>query len=168
MSHERGIKNRKGNLLIESIVALSIATIGIVGILGLLSQSVGLNKEVSQKFVATYLAAEGIEVVKSLIDKNVADANPWNEGIAGGDYELSFDGTALVPFSGTPLKFDSDTGVYGYGDGVATPFKRKVSITEIDLDEGGTDELKVVSSVTWTGRSGEESVVLEDHFFDWR
>ncbi|KKU94355.1 MAG: hypothetical protein UY26_C0002G0137 [Candidatus Jorgensenbacteria bacterium GW2011_GWA1_48_13] len=166
-------KNRKGNLLIESIIALSVATIGILGVLGLLSRSLGINKDVSQKFAATYLAAEGVEVVKSLIDKNFADSDAWNEGIGDCgfptcDYEVVFNDAALSGFSDHFLNFDSTNGTYSYGDGVPTPFKRKIVITAIDLNGGGDDELKVNSSVTWAVRGGTETVDLEDHFFDWR
>lgn len=168
MNEELRIKDRRGNLLIESIVALSVATVGILGVLGLLSRSLSINKDVSQKFTAAYLAAEGVEVVKSLVDKNYADGNPWNEGITDGDYEAAFDDTALGAFADRFLNLDSANGVYSYGDGEATPFKRKINVTEIDLDGGGTDELKVVSSVTWFVRGGTETINLEDRFFDWR
>ena len=74
MNNELRIKDRKGNLLIESIVAISVIVISFLGILSLLSRSLGINKDVSYKFIATYLAAEGIEITKSLIDKSFTDA----------------------------------------------------------------------------------------------
>ena len=154
--------------MVESIVALSVATVGILGVLGLLSRSLGINKDVGQKFIATYLAAEGIEVVKSLIDKDLVDGNSFNATVSGGDYEVNFDDTVLASYSDRFLNFDSATGIYGYGSGSATPFRRKITITEIDLNGGGTDEIKVNSSVTWAVRGGTETVNLEDHFFNWR
>src|ERR1051325_3403499 len=61
-------QNEDGSLIIESLIALSIALIGLVGVLAFLSQSIKVNTQVEQRFVATYLAAEGLEIVKSLID----------------------------------------------------------------------------------------------------
>jgi len=172
MNNELGMRNRRGNLLIESIVALSVATVGILGVLGILSRSLSINRDVGQKFIAAYLAAEGVEITKSLIDKNFADGNPWNTGIgdcgsSSCDYEAAYSDTALGAFADRFLNFDPASGIFSYDAGNPTPFKRKISITGINLD-GGDDELKVVSAVTWTGRDGPETISLEDRFFAWR
>ena len=63
-------KNREGSLLIESIVAISVAVVGILGVLGLLSRAFAIQRDVGQRFIGTYLASEGIEVVKGIIDTN--------------------------------------------------------------------------------------------------
>ncbi len=152
----------------ESIVALSVATVGILGVLGLLSRSLGINKDVSQKFIATYLAAEGIEVVKSLVDKDFVDGESFNNTVKSGGYEADFDDDVLSGYADRFLNFDAATGIYSYGDGEPTPFKRKITVTAIDLNGGGDDELKVNSSVTWRVRGGTETVDLEEHFFNWR
>ncbi len=162
-------KNREGNLLVESIVGISIAVVGLLGILGLLSRSLAINKDVGQKFVATYLAAEGIEVVKSLIDKDYADGNAWNTTVTGGSYEVSYDSTVLGAVSGNPLLFDPANGKYSYAGGNPTLFTRTVDVLEIDNNgDGGTDEIKVNSVVQWLARGVTQEIDLEDHFFDWR
>ena len=85
------MRGKEGSLLIESIVSINIALIGLLGVLGLLSSSLSLNRDMGQKIIATYLAAEGIEVVKNLIDLNYVDGNvAWNERINTGSYELSY------------------------------------------------------------------------------
>ncbi|MCP6720208.1 MAG: hypothetical protein KJI72_02725 [Patescibacteria group bacterium] len=165
------LKNREGNLLIESMVGISIAVVGLLGILGLLSRSLAINKDVGQKFIATYLAAEGIEVVKSLIDKDYADGNAWNTTVTGGSHEVSYDSTALTTLVGSPntLLFDSTDRTYSYAGGNPTLFTRTVDIVEIDNNgDGGTDEIKVNSIVQWLARGVTQEVNLEDHFFDWR
>jgi len=168
-------KSRKGSLLVESIVGISIAVVGLLGILGLLSRSLAINKDIGQKFIATYLAAEGIEVVKSLIDKDYADGNAWNNTVKGGggggvgSYEVSYDSTVLNAVSGNPLLFDSTNGTYSYAGGNPTLFTRTVDILEIDNNgDGGTDEIKVNSIVQWSARGVTQEINLEDHFFDWR
>src|SRR3990167_7505221 len=94
------LKESGGNLMIESIVAISVTVIGFLGVVGLLSRSISVNKDAGQKFVSTYLSAEGIEVVKSLIDKNYVrqsegETIPWNGGIRTGNYEVSYDSAGL-------------------------------------------------------------------------
>ncbi len=164
---------RSGQALIESIVAVSILTVGFLGIFSLLSQSLSLNRVVSDNYTATYLAAEGVEVIKNLIDANTIRGQAWNCGLTDGTYELSWDslpasgacgGTALQNNQNRFLSFDSATNLYSYAGSVATPFKRQVALTRVS-----GDELKVVSQVTWLGRgTGNFSVNLEDHFYHWR
>ncbi len=171
MNHESGIKNRRGNLLIESLVSISVILIGFLGVFGLLSRSLGLNKDVSQKFVATYLAAEGIEVVKSLIDKSFVDELAWNDCCGSGSWEVAYDSTVLAaaPVEPTSLLFDEADGSYNYETGVPSPFTRTVEISEFDRnDDGWPDEIKVNSKVNWVRRGTAEEINLEDHFFDWR
>ena len=46
-------------MLIESVVAISLVVIGLLGILTLLSNSIAFNRNAANKLTATYLAAEG-------------------------------------------------------------------------------------------------------------
>jgi hypothetical protein len=157
-------KNRDGNLMVEAIVGISISIIGLLGIVAMLSKSLAISKDVSQKFVATYLAAEGIEVIKSLIDKNYVDGQPWNKDIRDGEWEVVYGGSSLQRATGRFLYFDPQTGIYNYDTTkIQTPFQRIASTTAI-----GSDEIKVVSVVSWTERGVPKSVKLEDHFFNWR
>ena len=64
------LKLTKGYVLVESVVAMTIVVVGLLGIFSLLSQSLSLNRVVGDRYVGTYLAAEGIEVVKNIIDNN--------------------------------------------------------------------------------------------------
>lgn len=78
-------------MLVESIVALSLVVIGLLGIIALISRSVSLNSNVINRFVASALAAEGIEVVKNIIDSNFATKGAnWNNGFSDAFYEISF------------------------------------------------------------------------------
>ena len=162
-------------MLVETMVALSVITIGLLGIFALLSTSMGLNRFVSEKHVATYLAAEGIELVKNLIDTNYIARKggqliSWNEGLSqAGSYEIDYMSTSLAPVSGGNLNllYYSD-GLYGYdqsGGAEQTKYKR-----EIIIDPSIADQIKVNSIVVWEGRGLAEArmVNLEDKFFDWR
>lgn len=170
------LKDREGSLMIESLVAISITLISLLGVFALLSQSIALNKNAGQKFLATYLAAEGIEVARSIVDANYTaptypNSTSWNSGVNNGSFELSYnsDVSALAlakdlgHLSTTPLNFISVTGVYGYDVGRPTPFVRTVEVTNVS-----GNEIKVVSIVNWSERGTAQSVSLEDHFFNWR
>lgn len=155
-----------GQILVESMVALAITVIGLLGLLSLLSNSIGINKVVSDQYVGSYLASEGVEVVKNIIDNNVASGNPFNQGIGYGDYEVGHDSTGLALYQGRKLKFDSTSKRYSYQAGADTPFIRKITISQ---GINGQDELVVHSNVTWKTRGGAQNTVdAEDHFFNWR
>ena len=156
------LKTNEGELLIEAGIAISILVVGLLGILSLLSRSLSLNNIVSSKYIASNLAAEGIEVVKNLIDANIIQFKPWNTGLANGSYELSYDGLVLNPNQNRNLLFDESNNTYNYQNGELTPYKREIEI----IDRG--DEIQVNSIVTWQIRGGSYSVNLEDHFFNWR
>jgi len=171
MKHETQsitFQENSGQLLIEAMVGISIATVGLLGIVGLVSRSASLNRVVSNQFIATYLASEGIEIAKNLIDNNIVQSNSWNSGFTtAGSFNIDYKSLNLqdVPFAeNRALLFDPATGLYSYQKGDPTPFIRIINIEPI-----GSDEIKVNSVVNWIDRGGAKfSVNLEDHFFNWR
>lgn len=87
----RRLRGRGGYLLIEAIVALGILAIGLAGILTLFSNAIGYSRSVSDSYAANYLAAEGIEVVKDMVDANaIQKCSQWWSGLSAGSYEVSY------------------------------------------------------------------------------
>src|SRR3989338_4555341 len=108
----------KGVVLVEVIVAISIVLTGIVATYTLATRAIGLNRIVAERHVATYLAAEGIEIVKNFIDSNVLAGQPWNSGLSDGCYELDYNPVSnkfsliLAGAMVRPLNYDPSTGHY--------------------------------------------------------
>lgn len=174
---------RRGQSLIEAMVAISLLTTGFLGLVALLSRSFFLNRVVSDETTANYLASEGIEIAKNLIDHDVylnlagvPGAAGWgtcfdSQGFNPDEVELDYSTTdckGLAPFSPTDfLEFDPVTGLYGYnlpaGDGpVATNFTR-----EIVVDRVG-DQMTVDAIVNWsTGPVTSQTIDLQDIFYNW-
>ena len=154
-----------GQFMVESMIAVSIITVGLLGILTLLSSALSLNRVVADQYKGIYLASEGIEVVKSIIDRNVILGAPtqWNLGFNNGSFEVEYSSDDFMPLTGNPLLFKD--GIYSYAlGGIATPYRRTITIQLI-----GFDEMRVNSNVTWITRGGGNfSVNLEDTFFNWR
>jgi len=171
--------SRSGQSIIEAVIAISILTVGFLGIAALLSQSLYLERVVADQTTATYLAAEGIELMKNLSDHDVymrlAGLGPgwgnclphpgWNEielDYSSLDCSRSFD-------SGDFLKFDPATGLYGYNllaadNPVATNFTRDIRV----FWAPGQPNMDVQSIVSWsTGPFTSQTVVLEDYFYNW-
>ena len=184
------IHSRRGQTLVEALVALSILTVGFVGIVTLLTKSFQLNRTTSNDTQATYLAAEGIEVAKNIVDYDVyyglrqsSTTNDWgcsfdlNVGQRA-DYALAYDiaptDCATPPMIQSPTgdelylitdAADPDVDMYtynGFGN-QPTDFTRDVWITAVS-----NNELDVQSTVTWTDGGQSNTITLEDHFYNWR
>ncbi len=160
---------RKGQALVEAIVALSVLLVGFLSLISLLNNSLGLSRVVVENYIATYLAAEGIEYVKNVIDNNTLNNNPWNQSLANdGYYELIYN-NGVFQLNGiqstsslSNLKFDSNSNSYNNNSGQDTPFKRYIQI-----QNKSANEIVVNSVVFWTSRGGGKlEVNLEDHFFN--
>ena len=170
MNQETRKRKQAGQVLIESMVGISVAMMGLVGVLALLTRSYSYTQGVSQRFVATYLAAEGIEVARSVVDKNYVDSQEWNRGIFAGTYVINSESADLSTMVESGVEgamwFDAGTGIYTTENtGNTTPFRRTVSVS---YPGTGANEMAIVSRVTWSAKGTENEVVLEDHFFDWR
>lgn len=153
----------KGQVLVESIIALTVLTLGFLSLIGLLNSSIGLTKIANENYIATYLAAEGIEVVKNIIDNNrLNPAAAWNQSLGNGEYELEYNSLNMQSYQDRFLKFNNQNNTYNYSNGVDTIFKRKIIIQNL------TDAIKVTSLVSWKSRGGVESKVqLEDVFYNY-
>ncbi len=167
---DRSVGSNKGQMLIEAMVAMSVISIGMLGVFSLLANSLGIGKVTSNQYVGTYLAAEGIEVVKNMIDTNVNSGGmAWNSGLAqnGYTFAVQYDSASTTDETDVtkPLLFDSSTGLYSYTVGKPTVFTRAITVT--NLMSG--NEIQVDSVVSWTDQGDtKDSVQLEDHFYNWR
>ena len=167
-----GWRGYSGYLMIESLISLTIITVGLLGIFTLLSRSLSLNRVVADRYAAAYLAAEGIEIVKNMIDNRLlGEGPPWNEGLSDGEYEVDYDDIFygdLAPADSDALnylKYDPAAGLYSYGGPKPTNFQRIINISN---SEDG-QEITAQSTVNWVTRGGAQfSITLEDHFFNWR
>ncbi len=72
--------------MIEMIVAISIISVSLLGILILVNRALGVNRLIAEQYTATYLASEGIELVKNMFDhsfKVAAAALPGSKDFYG-------------------------------------------------------------------------------------
>jgi hypothetical protein len=167
---------RRGQTLIEAMIALSILTVGFLGILTLLAQSLALNHTTAQETTATYLASEGIEISKNLVDHDVYEYLAGVPGYGwgacfgvGGSFQLDYTTKTcpLTPYNpSTHLNFNTTTHMYSYAGGVGTietPYARLIRVTVPNANE-----IVVDSIVTWSsGGGGTQTIDLEDAFYNW-
>jgi len=153
--------NNKGFSLIEVLLSVFIITVAVLGLYNGINYSYNSIEKAKDKFVASYLAEEGIELVKNLRDSNYIASLAWNNGLTACTVGCRIDANdsaldATTPT--TPLLIDAN-GFYSYNSGTQTIFSRKIVITSIE-----TYKIKVSVTVYY----GDEEFLLEQYLYDWK
>ena len=165
-----------GFTLVETLVAISIFTVSILGLLAVLSQGVSDIGYAKKKIIAEYLAQEGIEYIRNMRDTYVLYTIPggWTAFKAdiapcGLPDKCGFDNTLLLPdifvCSTNPegCKLFEDNGNYNTNSlGDDSGFVRTIYTDPI-----GQDGIKIFSTVSWTQGSGERSITFSENLFNW-
>lgn len=171
--------NSKSFTLLEVILAITVLTLAVGGSFVLISQTITSVSVVQSKLTASYLAQEGIEIIKNIRDTNWLKIQPWDQGLDGGDcwegdYQTGAppDYTLLTscPF---PYQYDNlrflgidENGFYSYSylPENKTIFKRKITISK-ELEE--PDRLKVSVEVLWKERGKIYSITAQEYLYNW-
>ena len=162
------LSKMKSFTLIEVLVAIFLITVGIAAALIVINQTTVFTQVTSSRLVASYLAQEGIEIVKNIRDSNflkihkgIIAEEHWIDGLAGceGGCEADYDDSGLVS-ADRYLKING--GFYNYDSGIETAFKRKITITP-----DGSDILKVLVEVSWTERGRTHQVTAQENLYKW-
>ncbi|MBI2426657.1 MAG: prepilin-type N-terminal cleavage/methylation domain-containing protein [Candidatus Kerfeldbacteria bacterium] len=146
-----------GFTLLETIIALAVVLVGVVGSLTLAAQSVRGGRASTNEIIAQNLAREGIEVAYAIRDSNwmaiesgAKPADQWDDGLYGApsDYTsravLNASGNWSLDYTvnnacdnGCELYLNETTGVYSHDStGTPTSFRRGVATHPI-CDNGG-------------------------------
>ena len=130
-------KSNKGFSLLETIVALFIVTMALGSLLTLYAQSLGIQKLVSDKYTAIFLANQGMEIVKNAADNEIAN---------GSDFI-----NVVVPATNNAAVFASQP--------LTGAFNRFTRVVEIDRGNPPSDfRFNVTSTVSWPGRNAIQRV----------
>mgnify|MGYP000257920243 CR=1 FL=1 len=171
----------KAFTLVETLVAISIVVIALMGPFQVVQQGLLASYAARDQLIATALAEEGVEYVRGLRDANylynIANPNSprsWMFGMNGTNGPDCFvAGCVVDPTQGTiavfasstaPLKL-STTNVYTQANpsgAVATRFTRKVEF----LTASAT-EVKVTVTVSWRTNNVPLTVRVTNTLHDW-
>ena len=151
----------KGFTLIEVLVAISIITVGIVGIYAIIPRIVTITSDNIDKFIASQLAKEGVEIIRNIRDENQLKALVFSSGLinCSEGCEIDYYDSLLTSYNARFLKIDTD-GFYNYQSGEDTKFKRKITIVQ------GANVLDINVEII---RAEEDSFFqVKEKLYDWR
>ncbi len=181
----------RGFTLVETMVAISIVAISIVGPLFALQKGVTASYTARDRLIASALAQEGLEYVHAIRDSNYlfAVANPsiprnflWRLDGSTSNGVTSPNCTAgaacivdmvndtvsacATPTTCTPLYLSTVTNQYNTqtasGNNIATRFTRSVKLSIVNVRE-----VTVTSTVTWRTGQNTYSVSATENLQDW-
>lgn len=108
MQSKNNKKLNKAFTIIETLVAISIFTSAILGLLSFSAGSIADTNYSKNKLIATYLAQEGLEYMRNLRDTYVLfQSNGWGTGESG---ENGLDGSFMLKLNEAGCK--TNTGCY--------------------------------------------------------
>lgn len=137
-----------GFTLVETLVAISIFSLSILGLLTVLSQGIADTGYAKKKMMAAYLAQEGIEYMRNKRDTYVL-------------YDLAGTQNGWNTFKSVPL------------DSITPPapadssFTRTIQRNTVPVLNPGSDEVKITATVSWAQGSGNYSITFSENLFNW-
>lgn len=171
---------RSGFTLVETLVAISIFSLSILGLLSVLSQGIADINYAKQRMVAEYLAQEGIEYVRNMRDTYTlyhpaSGQDGWDDFVAklapcvaatcGFDTEKSaLEAGSVFQCPPENCNLFHSGGAYRlsiYG-GTDSGFRRRIQVSQVTADE-----IQVYSRVDWVQGSGSQEVTFYESLFNW-
>jgi len=165
--------NNKGLTLIELVIAVFVISVGVVGSFSVLQKVIISTSISSTRLVASYLAQEGIEIVRNIRDTNWVEGDFWLDDLNAGDCsvagpgcEADYNFQRLEACSSQPggqcryLRIENG-GFYNYGVGRETTYKRKIFIVN------GTDFIKITIQVDWEESGRPHTISVQENLYNW-
>jgi prepilin-type N-terminal cleavage/methylation domain-containing protein len=179
-------QKNKGFTLVETLVAITILMISIVGPMVIVSNGIKSSNYAKDQVTAFYLAQDGVEALRFIRDANrisiVTDLNPlsvpWDflsslncssGSVCKIDTDVVYNGDSSM-LDGVTLQGDDDylfinnQGMYDYKiDGTETKFKRYFTI------EPGLNASEVIINMTidWSSGLYQRQFNIKESLFYW-
>jgi prepilin-type N-terminal cleavage/methylation domain-containing protein len=159
------IGDNSGFSLIEIATALFVISVGLLGVLSLITQNIQAENVNKNKLIASQLAQEGLGLIRNQRDDNWLSTNSWDQEITPGTYIVDHTGKieSVSNIDNAGLQIDND-GYYvhdiAYDDSI---FKRMITI-----ESETTASTSVSCRVEWNERGRSIDYVADTVLYDWR
>lgn len=161
------LKRQFGFSILEVIIAILIISIGMIGVLSLITQNIQAQDISKNDLIASQLAQEGLELVRNIRDENWLAGSSYDLDIVGdGSYAVDYQGragitdVAGIDDNGAELNING-SGFYTHGAGAATAFYRLITVVD------NTDYLDVECKVRWKERGRTHDYTVKTLLYNW-
>ncbi len=172
-------KHNNGFTLIEVVAAVSLVTIGSLGVFSLIERALINSTSSLYRLTAIYLAQEGIEIVKNIRDSNwIIGLGAWDDSINCGilpcEYEadhtnISFLDVYFEPGNFLNIETDPVLGkkFFQYSsDGMETRFKRKITVSNCFPVSSACLNVSVL--VSWHAKGKSNQIIIQENLYNYR
>ncbi|MDQ5948902.1 MAG: hypothetical protein QG589_27 [Patescibacteria group bacterium] len=181
-------QNRRGFTLVETMVAISILSISILGIFTAVQNGLATSGLAKDQITAFYLVQESMEYIRNMRDENgLKSLNEqalgrapvaWLSGIANISSDPCYPGnTCTVDSSNSQLTRcsggfgtcpfllqDTNTLFFGYTSGwTQTKFKREIQIQSVNANE-----IIIVVQISWTSGVFSRTIQVKQSLYNLR
>ncbi len=163
---------RRGFTLVETLVAIAILMIAIVGPYYSVQQAIMASYAARDQLIATSLAEEAAEYIYYVRDSNYLGGHDWLYGMNSCLTNLHAYGCTVDPKAAAlqycssaacrPLKLDGATQLYTYSTGTETRFTRIVKI-----DQVSSTQVRVTVTVAWETSHRDYTVTVTENLYNW-
>ncbi|MCK9578936.1 MAG: hypothetical protein M0Q92_00610 [Methanoregula sp.] len=164
----------KGFGILEVVIATGIIIVGLVAVISFIIQSYSVSQVNRNKFAATMLAQEGIELVRNMRDSNWVSGAVWNQNIAGdGTYRIEIDASGNVNIVNVSSiddilsKLKINSGLYQHTLGVDTIFYRMITASNT-ASCLAANCLQITSTVKWSERGLARNYAITVELYNWK
>lgn len=153
----------KGFTLIETIVAIFLLTVGVMGSYSLIQKVTAFASISASQSVAAYLAQEGIETIRNIRDANYLARQSWDTGIgAGADFRLDYRSQVFPDATcGNYLGYNGT--FYVCSADASSKFRRLITV-----EKPVADKMVVSVRVSWSERGTSHQVLAQTELYDWK
>ena len=159
---------QRGFTLIEVLVAIFIITVGAGGTIALIQKTLSFTSNAALQLRASYLAQEGMEIVRNIRDTNFikihkgVEGSNWDDGLTECETGCQADYTynALIAYEDTLLQLAS--GIYSYTASKDSLFKRRITIIK-----QGNNKMDILVEVLWEERGRSHNVTAATELYNW-
>lgn len=168
----KNLKKRMGFSILEVIIAILIISIGMIGVLSLITQNIQAQYIGKNDLIASQLAQEGLELVRNARDTNwLTVGNDWKIGAgAGANSDIVQDGDYAIDYGGAIIDVDgidnaglniNAAGFYTHNAGAATAFSRLITVVD------NADYLEVECKIRWKERGKTHNYAVKTLLYNW-
>jgi len=179
-------KKTSGYILIEALVAITLLLVGLPAALSSASKGISSASYAKDQLIATNLAQEGIEIIRTTRDGNylLNRSGTVTNWLAGFGPAICGSGRGCIvdigPGASDPmiqacgagcvavLNVDAN-GIYSHSaGGTPTKYRRTVKVVTVCSGSGCPEEVMVTSTVNFiTSSGGPKSVSVTEDIYNW-
>ncbi len=162
----------QGFTLVETLVAIAILMIAIVGPYYSVQQAITASYASRDQLIASSLAQEGAEYIYFLRDNNYLANAPWTQGMDPCLVSMHSNGCTVDPVlnslvscaqTGCPvLNLNSATALYTQSSGDPTRFTRTVKIVNVT-----PQQIQVTVQVNWSSQHNAYTTLVTENLYNW-